>query len=85
MKLTENHCTRPLKSALLVEYRCECGEGFYRVSQDHPIMRHNQIPHLCTSCNQLVYFAAPYPFVRVNNEHDFVHWQTLRGANLKGK
>lgn len=85
MKLTENHFTRPLKSALLVEYRCDCGKGFYRVAQDEPrIQKHNQIPHKCTVCGKLVYFTAPYPLVRVKDE-SFVHWETLRGERLSDK
>ena len=83
MKLTDNHFTRPLKSALLVEYRCDCGKGFYRVAKDEPRMqKHNQIPHKCTVCGKLSYFTAPYPLVRVNDQHDFVHWETIRGERL---
>lgn len=82
MHLTENHFTRPLKSALLVEYRCDCEKGFYRVAKDVPRMtQHNQIPHKCTSCSKLVYFSVPYPLVRIKDKH-FVHWETIQGERI---
>lgn len=81
----ENHCSRPLKSAKLVEYKCICQKGFYRVDDTRTgIKEHNQIPHKCHHCGHTVFFSHPYPVIEVNGQR-FVHWETIRGVNFQEK
>ncbi|CCO46716.1 conserved hypothetical protein [Vibrio nigripulchritudo SOn1] len=76
---TEKHFSRPLNAGVeLVEYRCDCLKGFYRVTLEEPrIEVHDQIPHKCNVCGKLAYFVTPYPVVSVNGKR-FVHWDTIR-------
>lgn len=60
-----------------VEYPCKCGQGFYRYDPDGERSTHNQLPHRCTKCNELVFFSILYPALRYKGRI-FVDWETVR-------
>ncbi len=83
--LTDMHVSVPLKSAKLVDYKCSCDIGVLRYDPQAPrIDTHNQIPHKCTHCGLVAYFAHAYPFIEADGKR-FVHWDTMRGFNLNSE
>lgn len=81
-KCSDNRVYLAVGGVERVEYPCQkCREGFYRFDpQGERKTTHNQMPHRCTSCKDVVYFTLPYPALRYKNRL-FVDWQTVRGLS----
>lgn len=77
-KKSDNRIYLTVENVERVEYSCKCGEGYYRFDPDSERMgKHNQLPHRCTKCKELVYFTLPYPALRYKGRI-FADWGTVR-------
>ncbi len=70
---------RAVNNVERVEFPCQCGHGVYRYTASDEHTASHQLPHRCQQCNDLVYFAIPYPALRYKGRL-FVDWETIKSS-----